>query len=150
MKKKAILLIMLIAVVGIGVIISGYFLLTYLGKCDSKTCFNDALVSCKRASYFLDTSETSMEYKILGKSGDACRVEVKLVQFKRGTADLAVLEGKSMTCSTPLGILVQPESDLSQCHGILKEEIQDMIIKRMHAQIIENIGKIGEEVTKVL
>ena len=30
------------------------------------------------------------------------------------------------------------------------EEIQEIMIQRMHSQLIENIGEIGEEMTKVL
>ena len=41
-------------------------------------------------------------------------------------------------------ILVQEE------HQQLKEEIQSIIIQRMHAQIVENIGKVSEEATKVI
>jgi hypothetical protein len=55
-----------------------------------------------------------------------------------------------MVCAIPFGIMMQPEENLKVCHGILKEEIQELIITRMHAQIVENLGKISEETTKIL
>lgn len=140
----------LIGLVIIGIIISGGIMFTSMGKCDDKECFNNALAKCNRVSYFNDGTDTSILYQIKGKSENTCKVDVKLIQFKRGTADLAVLQGQSMTCITPLGVVVAPEQNLANCHGLLKEAIQDMIIQKLHTQITQNIGKIGEEVTKVL
>ena len=150
MKKKELILIVLIAIVLVGILISGYFILANINKCDSKECFNQALVKCSRESYLQDSSETSILYKILGKGDNSCRVNVQLVQFKQGTAELSALQGQEMICSIPLGVVVSPESNIQNCHGLLKESIQQLIIQRMHSQIVENLGKISAETTKIL
>ena len=53
-----------------------------------------------------------------------------------------------MTCYMPRGIVMQPESDLNECHGLLKESLQDIIIERLHTYIVQNIGQISESITK--
>ena len=63
---------------------------------------------------------------------------------------MANLEGKDMDCFLKLGLVISPEKSLKDCHGLLKEDIQEMIIQRMHSQIVENLGKINEETTKIL
>jgi hypothetical protein len=42
------------------------------------------------------------------------------------------------------------KNDLRSCHGELKEAIQEEVIQRMHSQIIENLGKINETISKVI
>ena len=91
-----------------------------------------------------------MEYKILGKEGNSCNVYVQLLQLKKGAVELTILENKDMICSLPFGVLQEPEKNLKNCHGRLKEEIQNIIIQRMHSQIVENLGKISEETTQVI
>jgi len=121
-----------------------------LKTCTDENCFNNALITCDKAFYVKDTTNTLIQYKIIGRSGDSCNVNVKLLQVVKGSPELAAIEGKEMNCFTPFGALTVPESNIELCHGLLKEAIQDMIIKRMHAQIVENLGKINEEITNVL
>ncbi len=149
-KKKIIILIIALSILFVMLLGSLYFFYVTLKTCNDEACFDEALVTCSRVYFIKDSVTTIMEYKIQGVTGDTCQVDIKLLQVKKGSADLALLEGKSMSCFTKLGVFSNPESDLSVCHGILKEEIQDMIIKRMHTQIVENLGKISEETTKVL
>jgi hypothetical protein len=107
-------------------------------------------MKCSRVTYIKDSADTIMQYSILGKTGNACEVSAKLLQIKRGTVELVPLEGKSMVCQIPYGTIMMPEENIKECHGLLKEDIQELIIKRMHAQIAENLGKISEETTKIL
>jgi hypothetical protein len=123
---------------------------TYSKSCKDEECFSKALLNCEKTSYVKDSDETVMLYRILGETNGKCEVNVKLLQIKRGSADLAVLENKDMTCLLPLGVYMSPEQNIKECHGILKEAIQELMIARMHAQLIENIGEIGEEATKIL
>ena len=45
---------------------------------------------------------------------------------------------------------MNPVENLGLCHGLLKEGLQDLIIKKMHTYIIENMGKINEELESAL
>ena len=150
MKREKLILIIAIAAISICLIIVAYFLLTYSKPCTTQECFNQNIANCKRNIYIKETADTITQYKINGKSGNFCETAVTLLQFKKGTLELAPLEGQKMTCLTPLGTVVQPEENLKDCHGILKEEIQNIIIKRMHSQIVQNIGQISEETTKLI
>ena len=49
----------------------------------------------------------------------------------------------------PKGIPIYPEKDLSKCHGRLKEELQAIIINKLHTYIIENIGEFRGNLTSV-
>lgn len=144
------ILIAAIVVVSIGLLISAYLIYFYSRTCSGQECFNNYLVKCQKSMFIKEDTNTIMRYQITGKSGSTCNTEVLLLQVKQGTSDLATLEGKSMICSTPYGTLMQPEENIKECHGLLKEEIQELMIKRMHAQIVENIGKISEEATKII
>jgi hypothetical protein len=150
MKKRLIVLGVLLVLILIGLVISGYYLYSNVNKCSSKECFYNSLSDCRKTSYISDTPETTIEYSILGISKGKCDVNVKMLQIKKGSAELSILEDKEMVCSLQLDLIVDPEKDLKNCHGVLKEEIQNVIIQRMHSQIVENLGKITEETTKVL
>jgi len=119
----------------------------YLKKtenCKTKACFDSALEKCEKASYVSD-SQNMWKYTILKEKAKMCVVDVKLLQVKRGVLDSQRLEGKEMQCEIPLGSVYAPESDLSRCKGELKEEIQEIVIERMHSYIIENIGKVTQK-----
>jgi hypothetical protein len=150
MKKNVMILLVLMAIVLIGLFVSSYFIYFFMNKCDTNECFNNALAKCKKTMFIKENPDTTMGYTILGEKDNKCSVNVELLQIKQGSSELAVLEGKEMTCMTDLGVISTPEQNLKNCHGLLKEEIQSIIIQRMHAQIIENIGKIGEETTKII
>lgn len=153
MKKggwKFILLVLSIILILIAMIVTAYYIYFFSIKCVDSTCFENALLNCNRASYTSETSESIIDYNILGKSGENCKVNVKMLQMKAGAAELAKLEGKTMVCLAQLGVAEAPEKNLQVCSGSMKETIQEIIIKRMHSQIVENIGKVSEEVTKIL
>jgi len=63
---------------------------------------------------------------------------------------MSVLEGKDMLCYLPLGSISAPQENLARCHGSLKEEMQAIIIKRLHNYIVDNLGEIGEELERAL
>lgn len=149
-KRKGIILVALLLIALIGLAITSYYLYFYLRQCGSEECFSNSLVKCDKMSFIRDDGNNIIHYIILGKEDGFCKVNVNLLQVKKGSSELAVLENKDMDCLLPLGLLTDPARSLKDCHGILKEEIQSIIIQRMHAQIIENIGKVGEEATKVI
>lgn len=137
-------IIILIVALGIG----GYIF--YQGPpCEDEACFQENLANCKRSTFVADRPETILKYRILSVSEGDCRVNVELLQIKRGATELVGLEGESMICNVPLNTFIKPEEDIKNCHGILKEEIQEALIQRMHSQLIENIGQINLE-TQIL
>ncbi|MDP1729375.1 MAG: hypothetical protein Q8L27_04185 [archaeon] len=149
-KKKLISLAITLGVLFILVLASVYVLYMNLRTCTNEECFNSALIKCSKAYYQKDSVNTIMEYRINGRIGNSCVVNVKLLQVREGSVELTALQEQEMVCSLPLNVVSIPEGNLEQCHGLLKEEIQNLVIKRMHAQIIENLGKINEETTKIL
>ena len=95
-------------------------------------------------------AQTITEYTIKGTSNGQCETNVKIVQVKKGALEVGSLEGKDMDCFTNLDSTDMPEKNIENCHGALKEQIQGIIISRLYSQILQNIGKIGEETSKVL
>lgn len=150
LRRRNRALILLIILVLIGIAVSTYFIIFYGQTCYNSECFKEALIKCQRANYIADKPETILSYEISGRSGDSCKINVKMLQVKKGSAEIAVLEGKSMICLTPFGSEIRPEDNIKYCHGLLKENIQEIIIQRMHSQILENIGIIKEEFTKII
>lgn len=131
-----------------------YLIISFGGKktCGDLQCFQTSLRTCEKSSFVSEEASSSWLYSISGKSKDnsECVVSVVLLQIKQGTADTETLQGLAMDCSLPIGYVANPQDDLTMCHGILKEQIQDLIIKRMHSYILKNVGQISEELTNVL
>ena len=145
-QKRAILLIL----AGFLVLFLIYYIFLYAKKCDNQECFNSHLYLCSKATYLDDKEDGTWFYSIKGKELGSCLVNVKLLQAKKGAAGLEKIEGYDMDCYLALGYVVQPQADLSFCHGRLKEEIQDMLIQKMHSYILSNLGTIGEELKKIV
>ena len=59
------------------------------------------------------------------------------------------LQNKEMVCIVSKGNSQTIEEDVSKCSGVLKGELQDIIIQRMHNYLLENIGEIKEEFVSV-
>jgi len=146
--KKEVKIVLIASIIVIAIALA-YILIFYTPECANEECFAEHLVNCQKASYIRNGEETINYYKILGKEDNQCLVKVKMLQIKKGNIELSVLEGKEMVCSLPLGVLASPEQNLKNCQGLLKETIQEIVIDRMHSQLLENIGEIGE-VSKVL
>lgn len=146
MKKSSVIVIVCVV---IALIVVGYFMFFYSVKCKDSECFSEKLVACSRASFVLDNPETVFEYSIIGEKEGRCAVNVKLLQVKKGGAELAILEDKEMLCFTELGALVIPEANIKYCHGLLKEAIQEITIERMHTQIFNNLEQLNN-LTKII
>jgi len=113
-------------------------------SCDDFTCFRAAMEDCDKTKYLNDEPEATWRYEILGSSGNECEVKVTLLQPKAGELGIEKLIGNDMTCSYPDGIAAYPEKDLERCHGRLKEELQSMVIRRLHRYLIENLGEVDQ------
>jgi hypothetical protein len=143
MKKKTVIVLAIIFLISISLGI--YFSFFYTFSCETKTCFKEFQKDCDRVNYINDREEVTWYYKILGKENNKCAIDVKVLKVKGGDAENKNLNGKSMTCYLPLGDTISPGEDISLCHGILKEEIQNMIIQKAHSLILENMDEISNE-----
>ncbi len=150
--KTRVYIVLLIILAIIVIVVAGLlvFLFAYTKSCEDRTCFDLAMEKCSKASFIDENPETVWQYSIKGKKNELCSINVQLLQVKKGTSDLEKLNGLDMECSLPLGYVANPQNDLSKCHGILREQLQEMIINKMHVYILENIGRISEELTSAL
>ncbi|MCU0642155.1 MAG: hypothetical protein MUF61_01065 [archaeon] len=105
---------------------------------------------CSKATFVNDEPEASWGYKILGIEDRECIVNVRLLMAKKGELGVNELVGHEMQCSYPKGMVAYVEKDLSKCHGLLKEELQTIVITKLHTYILENLGKFDESLSKVV
>ncbi len=134
------------------VLLSFFLFLSYVGwlsffsfeECNELECFNKNLKSCDRAK-FVGGSDMIFRYSILGRFENDCRVHAELLQGELNNQDSLKLEGQGMICDLPFGMIGVPESNIGECHGILKENLQDIVIKKMYSYIIQNIDNLGLE-----
>jgi hypothetical protein len=139
---KAILALICIVLITAGIV----YLIFSKPRCISEGCFINSLWKCRQISYSNEQENATWYYSIKGYSGDSCDVYVKMVRLRSDVETATALVGKSMTCEIPKDAAgsFMPESKIEYCHGLLKESIQDLIIKKMHLFIIQNIGQINQ------
>jgi len=152
-KDKKIIIILCVAIILLALLVFSFF---YTKKCSTYQCFNSAVVNCQKASYLDDSVEATWQYKVLGNEDGKCVINVKLLMVKKGQTDAESLVGKEMTCylskDEASSILtknqdIKPQSDINKCQGVLKEDMQAIIIKNLWGVIIKNLGSIKEEIT---
>ncbi len=136
--------IFLVAAIVIVAGIAYYLSFRHIPECQGFECFQDNMRKCEKASYISEEPEASWRYSIKGTESDECVVNVRLLQAKAGDLGIDQLVGYDMDCSYPRGFTAYPEKDLDKCHGRLKEEMQNIIIKKLHTYIIENLGELDE------
>ena len=149
-KIIKILLIILGIIILLVVLAGAYYFYVYSQACTNRDCFSRALVKCQRAQWLKDADSATWLYSIKGKSSGGCRINVELLQAKQGKTEIKEIEKLGMDCYIPLGTLAEPESNLEFCHGLLKEGLQNLMIKKMHAYILENLGQINEEISGII
>ena len=115
----------------------------YFKECKSSFCFNYFMEGCHRTTYVYDYGNFSLEYKVLGREGESCLVEVL---FLKGDENSQHLKGESMICDNPLGTARVIGYPYNNCHGLLKEGLNDLMISGLQKYIVQNIGEINEEV----
>ncbi len=87
-----------------------------------------------------------MSMRLRGRVGSFCEVDMKLLQGDLDGSDSAKLEGLEMSCSLPYGVATDPESNIENCHGLLKEGLQDLVIRKLHSYLVQNLGRLNLEV----
>ena len=143
-KKWIIIIAAVVLCIGVGLL----FILLGYSECDDWDCFNDKLSSCSRTR-FIGGSKMIFEYTIKGSKGDECEVGVQLLQGELNNQDSVKLEMQKMTCMLPKGVVMIPESDIGNCHGILKEGLQDLVIQKLHTYLVQNLGRINLDLIDV-
>jgi hypothetical protein len=113
-------------------------------ECRDFECFKNEMKKCNRATYINEELEATWKYEILDSDSIQCNVEVTLLQPKAGELGIEQLAGSTMICRFPKGIGTYPERDLERCSGKLKEELQEIVIRKLHTYIIENIGELEQ------
>ena len=126
-----------------------YFTFFFYYKCDDVACFTAHQEKCAKTKFLNSAEYADWKYKINGKKDGKCEINVEIVKVKQGNVDKLTLEGKSMNCILPLGSINPPENDISKCHGELKEEMQNLIIQKLHSYILDNLGEIGAELNSI-
>ncbi|MBS3073991.1 hypothetical protein J4447_00880 [Candidatus Pacearchaeota archaeon] len=150
-KKKKRLVVAIFFIAALAVLSLILFKITYTKVCNDDSCFSLALSACQRAEFMKDTGDARWYYKIKGASaGDQCEIYVKLAQLRRGSMEILKLEGRDMICYLPYSIVESPQKDIERCHGSLREEIQSMLIQKMHSYLLENIGQVSREFTRIV
>lgn len=138
--------VIILALILIFLVITAYFTFFYTERCKDIDCFNSMLAKCKKTTFLNEKEDSAWLYSIKGTSNGKCVVDVnnRWIKLEEGKS----VQGKSMACYMFKGVVTDPESDLNECHGLLKEALQDIIIERMHTYIVQNIGQISENLKK--
>lgn len=141
-KEKRNFIIGLIIVV---LLILGIYYAFKPDRCQDYECFRQHMVECNPAKYINEEREASWGYEVRGKVGNQCDVRVTLLMAKEGELKLTKFEGDYMDCYYPLGTAAFPDEDLGACTGVLKEDLQQRIIEKLHEYVLDNIGEIRGE-----
>ncbi len=138
-KERAVLILVLL----ITIIFAVALYYTFKPReCMTPQCFQEHMASCARASYINEEPEASWKYVIKRQIREECEIEVTLLQAKVGDLNLRDFEGHTMLCTYPLGRVGYPDKDMSLCHGLLKEDLQGLIIQKLHKYLINNLDDI--------
>ena|SRR3989304_1571169 len=140
-KKVYIALIILVVLAAAGAL---YLSFAYAPQCQNYECWQKAMERCSKATFVSEETEATWRYTIAGTKDKQCMISVELLLAKKGELGISNLIGETMTCYYPLGESAYAEKDLSKCHGILKEDLQALMINKLHAYVLENLGKIEE------
>lgn len=136
--------IILIAIMVIIVIFLAYNFIIKTKYCENEGCFFNSLNNCKKISFIKEDFKYSWLYTISKEiSKDSCEVKIKLLEVKKEGIDSKILENKEMVCIVSKTAINFPEEEISTCSGVLKENLQDLIIKRMYDYLLTNIQEIN-------
>jgi len=145
-NKSIVILISILVLLGVGIYIGFY----EAPRCESFECYRDKMEVCDSVKYVNEEPEASWGYEIKGVKNGECLIEVTLLQAKEGDLGITELEKGEMDCYYSVGDVAYPEKDLSKCHGILKEDLQGIVIEKLHKYLVENLGKVDLELNTVL
>ncbi len=134
-----------IALIVLAVLIWGIWAVFFsYATCETWDCFNSKLEGCDKVK-FIGGDDMIFEYIIKGTDDGECKVSVQLLQGELNNKDSLKLEMHKMTCMLPEGVVMIPESNIGKCSGLLKEGLQDLVIKKLHTYLVQNLGKLNLE-----
>jgi len=145
MSSGSIIASVVIIIIGLGFL---YYFAIYgsVTECGDLACYQEYLESCKKSFLVNEDENYVYRYEILGANGNSyCNVDVRLMRVKNGGGDAQSLEGLAMICKSNRFEEMLPEKDMLACSGRLREELQEIIIDRLHNQILQNLGQIKAE-----
>lgn len=130
-----------IGILAVLILVLGIFIFIKLNVpvCENTDCFFKNIVSCTPSKFFY-AGNISFDYSINGKDNDHCNIDVTLVRSYWRGMSFDSLNGKSMVCDVPFGKVAFPEEDLDKCHGPLKENLQEIILQKLHGYILDNLN----------
>jgi hypothetical protein len=144
---------LIISLIILGLVLIGflvYYFVYYEKSCKDEECFKNAFENCKRVNFIKEDTQATWLYQIIGRSERSkCFIKVTLIALKKGSIENQVLEQKSMLCNVIKDNALKSETDLNSCTGVLKEEMQKLIIQKMHNYLLKNIKEIKEEFNKL-
>lgn len=138
----------LLIIILIVIILAVWFFLFKFEECNNIDCFTKNLEECGRARY-VSGEKMIFEYKILGEKNDKCEINVELLKGELNNQESIKLERQEMVCSINLGSVEMPGSDISKCTGQLKEGLQELLIKKLHTYIVQNLGRINYDLLEI-
>ena len=137
--RKSTIIVSIILLLVILIIL--YFVFIYTYKCKTEECFFEKYQKCQRIKYIKD----GWEYHVKGiRANNICLAKVTAIAPEGIDLEtLKELKNKEMSCYIPLDLTIDtlPQEHIEYCHGELKEAIQEVMIKKMHLYIIENLGQ---------
>ena len=139
----------LIIIILVVLVAAVYLTFFHHPKCSNITCWEEKLISCDKATYINNPQDVVWKYTIEGEKEGKCEVRVETIEIKSGLKSAEVLEGKEMTCFLPLGVITDPEANTNVCYGRLKEEMQGLIIQKLHEYIVQNVGQIEDALNSI-
>lgn len=148
-KNRKYAYVALIAVIVLLVIGGVSLTVFYQPDCQNYECWQKYMSRCSSATFINEEPEASWGYTVAGVREGQCEITVKLLQAKQGELGIDKIVGHEMACSYPKGVSSYAEKDLSKCHGLLKEDLQEIIINKLHSYILENLGKFNETLSNV-
>ena len=149
-----------VAVVGgilIALFVAGYYTGYFRKDCgEDKSCFQEEVKDCKPAQVAVIRNNNAYLYRVGNQLGESCEVRIKALRVDAGAPpEFKSLEGEEMSCKIPKTELATTNLDnfdnlLGYCHGPLKEGLYEIIIQRMYALVVSQLGDIVKEAQKVL
>lgn len=116
----------------------------YYIDCSSSECFDLHYGNCERVR-FVREGNLTFEYFVVGMREEKCAVDVTLLDGELTNQELKRLRKKEMRCFMGVGSLEEPQKDIDVCTGPLKEEMQEIIIEKLHKYIAQNLERINED-----
>ena len=146
-SKNSIIISLVIIILGIASLYYSGILLKSV-ECKDLACYKEYLLTCKK-SFFINEDENYVyRYEILRANGNSyCDIQVKLIKIKNSiTSDSEKLEGLGMICEINRFEDILPEKNILSCSGKLREELQEIIINKLHNTILQNLEEIKKEI----